>query len=359
MISVLLKKILIKYKIIYAALFLLVVFCVYLSCKGNYSISVKGVEKKYEETFDSLFAGYEGKWTAQKEARLEQMTDKQDALDEQFSQLSYDLLNKKITEDKLYQFVREHKELGTEYDACYKELLSKVDYVQENPDKRYLMKTDGWWYYFTDDTLYYVNLVFVVILCMLVFVGETQTGILEIHRFSKVGEKKFFLLQWGTVVVVAEVFFLITQALKFLIYYVRYGISGMSYPIQSIPVFEYCGWNLSIGVYMALCVGFYMISVLCLCGLAFLLVMILRKGLESVFTIFLLIILPPMCLSEKILCFVPNMYSLMFPANILRGYENNWSFLSLKQLLLYGVVSLVAGAAMAVYAGRKGGRFEG
>lgn len=95
MISVLLKKILIKYKIIYAALFLLVVFCVYLSCKGNYSISVKGVEKKYEETFDSLFAGYEGKWTAQKEARLEQMTDKQDALDEQFSQLSYDLLNKK------------------------------------------------------------------------------------------------------------------------------------------------------------------------------------------------------------------------------------------------------------------------
>lgn len=105
MISVLLKKILIKYKIIYAALFLLVVFCVYLSCKGNYSISVKGVEKKYEVTFDSLFAGYEGKWTAQKEARLEQMTDKQDALDEQFSQLSYDLLNKKITEDKLYQFV--------------------------------------------------------------------------------------------------------------------------------------------------------------------------------------------------------------------------------------------------------------
>lgn len=101
MISVLLKKILIKYKIIYAALFLLVVFCVYLSCKGNYSISVKGVEKKYEVTFDSLFAGYEGKWTAQKEARLEQMTDKQDALDEQFSQLSYDLLNKKITEDKL------------------------------------------------------------------------------------------------------------------------------------------------------------------------------------------------------------------------------------------------------------------
>ena len=101
MISVLLKKILIKYKIIYAALFLLVVFCVYLSCKGNYSISVKGVEKKYEETFDSLFAGYEGKWTAQKEARLEQMTDKQDALDEQFSQLSYDLLNKKITEDSL------------------------------------------------------------------------------------------------------------------------------------------------------------------------------------------------------------------------------------------------------------------
>ena len=55
MISVLLNKILIKYKIIYAALFLLVVFCVYLSCKGNYSISVKGVEKKYEETFDSLF----------------------------------------------------------------------------------------------------------------------------------------------------------------------------------------------------------------------------------------------------------------------------------------------------------------
>ncbi len=42
-----------------------------------------------------FFAGYEGKWTAQKEARLEQMTDKQDALDEQFSQLSYDLLNKK------------------------------------------------------------------------------------------------------------------------------------------------------------------------------------------------------------------------------------------------------------------------
>ena len=31
----------------------------------------------------------------------------------------------------------------------------------------------------------------------------------------------------------------------------------MSYPIQSIPVFEHCGWNLSIGVYMALCVGFY------------------------------------------------------------------------------------------------------
>lgn len=197
MISVLLNKILIKYKIIYAALFLLVVFCVYLSCKGNYSISVKGVEKKYEETFDSLFAGYEGKWTAQKEARLEQMTDKQDALDEQFSQLSYDLLNKKITEDKLYQFVREHKELGTEYDACYKELLSKVDYVQENPNKRYLMKTDGWWYYFTDDTLYYVNLVFIVILCMLVFVGETQTGILEIHRFSKVGEKNFFYCNGG------------------------------------------------------------------------------------------------------------------------------------------------------------------
>ena len=92
---------------------------------------------------------------------------------------------------------------------------------------------------------------------------------------------------------------------------------------------------------MALCVGFYMISVLCLCGLAFLLVMILRKGLESVFTIFLLIILPPMCLSEKILCFVPNMYSLMFPANILRGYENNWSFLSLKYWFCIGYTIVI------------------
>ncbi len=160
--------------------------------------------------------------------------------------------------------------------------------------------------------------------------------------------------------VVAEVFFLITQALKFLIYYVRYGISGMSYPIQSIPVFEHCGWNLSIGVYMALCVGFYMISVLCLCGLAFFARNDPEKGAGiSVYDFSPYHTASYVCLSEKILCFVPNMYSLMFPANILRGYENNWSFLSLKQLLLYGVVSLVAGAAMAVYAGRKGGRFEG
>ena len=358
MFSTILKKVLLKYKVAAAFIVLLTIFCIYTSCKGNYSISVKGLEEKYEGIFNELFSGFEGEWTEQKEKKLSDLQKKMDKVSEQHSELTFDLLNKRITEETYYKFVDAHKEMERGYESSLQEIADKAYYVQEKPDQRYMMKTDGWKFYFMDQTVCYVILVLLFILCIQVFSGEIQSGMIHIYKFSRMGKNKILYEQWLCVLFVGEVFTVSLHLLKLMIYCARYHMTGFSYPIQSIDLFEKCPWKISVGGLVITGIVVQMVATVLFCGLTYLVVFIMKRNVESFFTVFLLIILPAMSFKSDILCRIPNLYELLFPVEMLCGYENYSVFVSLRYMAVYMLISVLASLLFVYLADRKGERIE-
>ncbi|MCR5691447.1 MAG: hypothetical protein K6G62_04425, partial [Eubacterium sp.] len=278
--------------------------------------------------------------------------------EDEYSQLTWDLLNKKISEDKFYEFVNKHAEIEYEYQSCLRVIKKKIDYVKKDPKRRYVIKTDGWFFYFNDNLISFLILIFLMIMTIPIMRIEYLPEMKSIRSLSVLGHKKSFLIQLLTFIVVGEFFMLTSNLLKLLIYHLRYGLESWDAPLQSIELFEKCKWNISIGNLVLANILLQGIGVIFFCLLSAMVVSFLEKNMESFFSILILLLVPPMFFSEELQSKIPNPYTYLFSSELLKGYRFNDYFVSGKRLLFYILLSIVLMFAFLIIALKKGDYVE-
>jgi len=227
-------------------------------------------------------------------------------------------------------------ELQAEYDAlnhaddweaqetksAFMEVYNQYYYAKENPSRRFLMDERGWNTLLTHDGVNFLLVLCLLALCVPVFCGEYSCQMEQLLRSCRNGRERLAKHKLLTMTVTAMIVALLFQAVQCLTVGLTVGLSGLSYPLQSLSFFETSPYMLTIG-------QAYGIVVLCrVAGAAWLAVMtallsvLCRKTVLTIFTGISVSLLPHLLGSSFL------KYVLPLPAGLLAGTGYLWGTLT-------------------------------
>ncbi len=120
--------------------------------------------------------------------------------------------------------------------------------------------TRGWQEYFSYGTADVFLFLMQIMLASLIFASEKQSGFLPILRTAKNGRAKTALAKIMTVLMLSCVFTLLFSLSSFAVFGLRLGFSSPDNVLQSLPLFTYSPYRLSIGAYFGISLGIKMLT---------------------------------------------------------------------------------------------------
>lgn len=206
--------------------------------------------------------------------------------------------------------------------SAFMEVYNQYYYAKENPSRRFLMDERGWNTLLTHDGVNFLLVLCLLALCVPVFCGEYSCQMDQLLRSCRNGREQLAKYKLLIMAVTAMSATLLFQGVQFLVVGMTVGLSGLSYPLQSLSFFETSPYILTIG-------QAYGIVVLCrVAGAAWLAVMIAFLSVwcrGTVLTIFagISVSLLPHLLGSNFL-----KYILPLPAGLLSGTGYLWGTLT-------------------------------
>ena len=147
---------------------------------------------------------------------------------------------------------------------------------------------------------------------------------------------------------------------KFVLYYVRCGLEDMMYPIQSLPLFETCPWDVPVGAGLLTellllgCAGYLLGGVIIACS------MFIPRMIDVCLIVLILVFVPMFLVSKDILFHYPNLTSLLYPDQLVYGWWDidmgEQIFKTGRELLFTGTVAIFVGTVLFGIAGKRGQR---
>lgn len=131
--------------------------------------------------------------------------------------------------------------------AAFMEVYNQYYYAKENPIRRYLMDERGWNTILTHDNANFLLLLCLLALCVPVFCGEYNCQMDQLLRSCRNGREQLARDKLLNMVAAAVLVTLLFQGVQILTVGLDAGLSGISYPLQSLSFFEASPYMLTIG----------------------------------------------------------------------------------------------------------------
>lgn len=317
-----LKKIWIKQRVLFVLSLLFAVQAGYVGCRGLYSQKAAKAVERNETIYEQFYSQLEGRWDPGKDALLDEWLRERDESQARYNTLVDQLLTGDISEEVLYTYYHGTPFCQNRYTDVLEELDQQRNYVKQDTGKRYMMKGNGWVYYFEDHFLYYLYFVFLLVLFIPLFIREKETGMDLLQGLSAKGQKRIFDHKILAAFTVMGSGLLLLTGEKFVLYSVRCGLDNMMYPIQSLPVFETCPWNIPVvGGLMAellllLCAGVLLGGVTVACS------MFIPRTIDVCLIVLILVFVPMFLFSKDFLFHYPILTSLLYPDQLVYGWRD-------------------------------------
>ena len=198
--------------IVLASLLAYAVLCLTSGCDTTAAIS------KNEDAYLSYIQRWQGELNDQKASEM---------------QAEYDALN--------------HGNGQEENKSAFMEVYNQYYYARENPSRRYLMDERGWNTLLTHDNVNFLLLLCLLALFVPVFCGEYSCQMDQLLRSCRNGREQLAKDKLLMMAVTAILVTLLFQGIQLLAVGMFAGLSGSSYPLQSLSFFEDSPYMLTIG----------------------------------------------------------------------------------------------------------------
>ncbi len=353
-----LKKIWIKQHVLFVLVILLLVQAGYVSCRGLYSHKVTKTAERNEKIYEEFYSQLKGKWNQKKEAQLDTWLKERDDCLIQYNTLVDKLMTGEISEDILYKYYFDTPFCQTRFMDVLDDLEKQRDYIKKNISQRYMMKTNGWVYFFEDHFIYYLYFLFLLVIFIPLFIREKITKMNLMQKLSAKGQNKIFNNKILAAVIIMWSGILLLSAEKYFLYYARCGMENITYPIQSLSLFEDCPWNICIGVVIMVeilllaCAGYLLGGVIIFCSV------FIPKTIDVCLIIMILVFVPMFIISREIMFRYPNMTSILYPDQLVYGWRDidigAQIYKTQKELQLIGAVAVLVGTVLLWISRKRG-----
>lgn len=352
-----LKKLLIKQRILFVILFLLLIQAGYIGFRSMYSPSVTKVAEKNEKIYDKFSSLLNGRWDNSKDTQLDEWLLERDKCVTEYNTLVNQLLEGEISEEILYTYYKKTPFCQNQYTEVLDELEEQRSYIKQNVQQRYMMKVNGWVYFFEDHFIYYLYFLFLTVLFIPLFIRERETQMDLLQGLSTKGKGKIFNYKILASIMIMCAGLVLLYGEKYLFYWGRCGLKNIRYPIQSVPVFEKCPWEISLGigilteVLLLLCAGYLLGGVIIFCS------MLISKIIEVCLLVIILVFVPMFVISEEMLFRYPVLPSILFPSKLVYGWRNYMGeqvYKTQKELLFLGGIVILIGTILLLLSRKRG-----
>lgn len=157
-----------------------------------------------------------------------------------------------ITENREYQaFFKEYEgklslDKKTKIQETDDVLERYVSYADENPAKHYLINPTAWDSWIGNEKIDIILLLFVIFFSVYLVTNDYETGIYAlIHPSGRFREKRLMGKQI-LLIIYSALIFTLSFLCEWVFYTVKYGLSGYSFPLQSLWTFENSPFNISV-----------------------------------------------------------------------------------------------------------------
>lgn len=174
-----------------------------------------------------------------------------------------------------------------------------ISYANENPSKHYIVNTTGWDAWFGNEKIDMILFTFILFFSVYIATNDYETGVFSIKLTSYNRKEKICLSQQLLLVLYSILLIILSFLCEWIFYAVKYGLSGYSFPIQSLWTFENSTFNISI-LQCCICVHVVKgIGILLVAEISFLLGTYIKKLWLSFFVGMAIPIIPYMIFNKE------------------------------------------------------------
>lgn len=299
------------YKVFIKRRFLLVFILVMIIQVATFNVKPQFINlrsnKLYSQKIDILLGPYE---TENVKFVSEEVTRKLDIYDKYLSSGS----SSKLTEELTL--------IADEFSALSL-LSSQIDYVSQSKENRYFMEINGWYNLLVGFHLDYIFAFLIIVICSSSFTYEHETRMEELNVSTLYGRNNRTIKQ--SLVIFSGLSFLLIL-ISFLKFFKFFDIfyPSLHFPIQSVPLFAYTPFNLTLIQTFILLIIIKIIGVLFLLSIIRLFGKVLKSSVLTIFFSIFIVIFPYFVLNRKTLNSLPFPTTWLMASGLIQGpsYSN-------------------------------------
>ncbi len=303
--------------------------------------AIKGEYSKYVKEFQGPLSG-------ELESRVEQLNRQQQEAQDKIVQLALGVEDGILRQKDYVDGLLECYDV-LEQTEVTRALNNQLNYIKEDPERRYFMYPNGWVSLFQGMKPDYMYLIVLVLVMAPLFVREYETKMDVLNRLSKKGREPLYFTKIGF----AMVFSLVTGVLFFatdlLAVQLRFGVSHRDYPLQSLHIFMENPAAVTIGQHLLMSLLVTVIGGLLASMCMIIITLLMKKMIPAIIVFLSLLLLPNYMFEEVTLAKLPNLTTLFCRSGYVVGIPTKESPLpyfmdaaTIKQhLLVYCLVVLL------------------
>lgn len=311
----------------------------------------QGIERN-KEKYLKYCSDIGGSFSDQGNKYIEEKRKKYDEVANEFEKIGEDYTYKRANFSEYTNFLLKNAKELEERDVL--EIIeSQWSYVKESQQNRYFMYYNGWANFFGNLGLDIFLLLLLVCISIPIFEFEIDTQMHRINRIAVNGNGKLYWTKIFLGVMTSVMAAVTIFGIDLLVSEMKFGLGNLNFPIQSIPAFEKCPWNTSIGNVVLFVFGVGIIGTAFFSIIIMLLELLLKDVIYLVIVAAGILFLPILLFSEK------QLYRLPIPSSFLsiKGYvtgifdadtADTWFVTSAEMIKIVLFIMIICAACLMV-----------
>ncbi|MFD3259605.1 DUF5050 domain-containing protein [Paenibacillus lentus] len=229
-----------------------------------------------------------------------------------------------------------HNETG------YKIIYDQYTYIREKPENRYFLYTNGWDGLLSNDSLDFLFVLLLLVLVTPVFCLEFENRMNSLILTVKKGATNSAVCKVGLVLIIVVALCLLTAALNYGFYWLKYGLENGNYPLQSLSYYATSTKNSTLFEAFMWITACKIFGSLCFAMLIMLVSVLIKKYGFTLFTCTAFILLPYFGFRmESSKYFLPGPLGFMVSTGFFRGNEYEHDIIEDQMIFEYHEVSIM------------------
>lgn len=287
------------------------------------------------DTYTTYMNFFEGKMTEEKEQALKDeyyaITNANVELDALVRKWKDGELEKKTYEQESAQYYERLKNR-----AIFLEIYNQYFYVKEEPEKRYLMDGRGWETLLSNSLPDFLLLLTLIIVLTPLFCYEYENEMDMLLLSSSKGKYQTGVVKLAIAAILAALITLSFTVIEYVSLVWNVGMDNGTFPLQSLPFFASSSYDITLNQALFLLICIRMIGAILFAGLICFISISSKKTIITLFVSSVLIFLPYVLFSNKIL-----LYYLPVPSGLLLGTGYLWGTIYNSVLTDQGTVEKI------------------